>query len=145
MGLSIPSRVCATYCQQVSGHKLWDLDCDIWSGLWPSVCCCRWAYAMHFLELSVSSLCLSCEVLAMLVVEIGDHFHSCQRFLPSFRHFHRAAEQSNFCPCLAKETHEFFNNRGRKNHDSHRRDRIWRDFLHWIFRYFLQILGGLSY
>ena len=32
--------------------------------------------------------------------------------------------------------------RGRKNHDSHRRDRIWRDFLHWIFRYFLQILGG---
>ena len=28
---------------------------------------------------------------------------------------------------------------GRKNH---RRDRIWRDFLHWIFRYFLQILGG---
>ena len=36
-------------------------------------------------------------------------------------------------------------NQGRKNHDSHRRDRIWRDFLHWIFRYFLQILGGLSY
>ena len=34
---------------------------------------------------------------------------------------------------------------GRKNHDSHRRDRIWRDFLHWIFRYFLQILGGSSY
>ena len=32
-----------------------------------------------------------------------------------------------------------------KNHDSHRRDRIWRDFLHWIFRYFLQILGGSSY
>ena len=36
-------------------------------------------------------------------------------------------------------------NQGRKNHDSHRRDRIWRDFLHWIFRYFLQILGGSSY
>ena len=35
--------------------------------------------------------------------------------------------------------------RGRKNHDSHRRDRIRRDFLHWIFRYFLQILGGSSY
>ena len=34
---------------------------------------------------------------------------------------------------------------GRKNHDSHRRDRIRRDFLHWIFRYFLQILGGSSY
>ena len=34
---------------------------------------------------------------------------------------------------------------GRKSHDSHRRDRIWRDFLHWIFRYFLQILGGSSY
>ena len=34
---------------------------------------------------------------------------------------------------------------GRKNHDSHRRDRIWRDFLHWIFHYFLQILGGSSY
>ena len=34
---------------------------------------------------------------------------------------------------------------GRKNHDSHRRDRIWRDLLHWIFRYFLQILGGSSY
>ena len=31
---------------------------------------------------------------------------------------------------------------GRKNHDSHRRDRIWRDFLHWIFRYFL---GRLIY
>ena len=27
----------------------------------------------------------------------------------------------------------------------HRRDRIWRDFLHWIFRYFLRILGGSSY
>ena len=34
---------------------------------------------------------------------------------------------------------------GRKNRDSHRRDRIWCDFLHWIFRYFLQILGGSSY
>ena len=34
---------------------------------------------------------------------------------------------------------------GRKNHDSHRCDRIRRDFLHWIFRYFLQILGGSSY
>ena len=34
---------------------------------------------------------------------------------------------------------------GRKNHDSHRRDRVWREFLHWIFRYFLQILGGSSY
>ena len=34
---------------------------------------------------------------------------------------------------------------GRKNHDSHRRDRIWRDFLHRIFRYFLQILWGSSY
>ena len=34
---------------------------------------------------------------------------------------------------------------GRNNHDSHRRDRIRRDFLHWIFRYFLQILGGSSY
>ena len=33
----------------------------------------------------------------------------------------------------------------KKNHDSRRRDRIWRDFLHWIFRYFLQILGGSSY
>ena len=22
---------------------------------------------------------------------------------------------------------------------------IWRDFLHWIFLYFLQILGGSSY
>ena len=33
----------------------------------------------------------------------------------------------------------------RKNHDSHRRDRIWRDFLHWIFRYFLHILGASSY
>ena len=32
---------------------------------------------------------------------------------------------------------------GRKNHDSRRRDRIWHDFLHWTFRYFLQILGGL--
>ena len=30
----------------------------------------------------------------------------------------------------------------KKNHDSHRRDRIRRDFLHWIFRYFLQILGA---
>ena len=38
----------------------------------------------------------------------------------------------------------FLGNQGRKNHDSHRRDRIWRDFLHWIFRYFLQILGGLT-
>ena len=34
---------------------------------------------------------------------------------------------------------------GRKNHDSHKRNRIWRDFLHWIFRYFLQILGGSSW
>ena len=34
---------------------------------------------------------------------------------------------------------------GQKNHDSHRRDRIWRDFLHCFFRYFLQILGGSSY
>ena len=34
---------------------------------------------------------------------------------------------------------------GPKNRGSHRRDRIWRDFLHWIFRYFLWILGGLSY
>ena len=33
---------------------------------------------------------------------------------------------------------------GRKTHESHRRDRIWRDFLHWSFRYFLQI-GGSSY
>ena len=31
----------------------------------------------------------------------------------------------------------------RKNHDSHRRDRIWRDFLHWIFRYFLHFFWGL--
>ena len=38
---------------------------------------------------------------------------------------------------------DFF--RAEKNHDSHRRDRIWRDFLHWIFRCFLQILGGSSY
>ena len=30
-----------------------------------------------------------------------------------------------------------------RNHDSHRRDGIWRDFLHWIFRYFLQIFRGL--
>ena len=36
-------------------------------------------------------------------------------------------------------------NQGRKKHDSHRRDRIRRDFLHWIFRYFLQILGASSY
>ena len=36
-----------------------------------------------------------------------------------------------------------FRFRAERNHDSHRRDRIWRDFLHWIFRYFLQILGGL--
>ena len=36
------------------------------------------------------------------------------------------------------------NNRsqGRKDHDSHRRDRIWRDCLHRIFRHFLQILGA---
>ena len=34
---------------------------------------------------------------------------------------------------------------GRKNHDSHRRDRILRDFLHWSFRCFLQIFGGSSY
>ena len=38
---------------------------------------------------------------------------------------------------------------GPKNHDSHRCDSIWRDFLHWMFRrnfrYFLEILGGSSY
>ena len=49
-------------------------------------------------------------------------------------------------PCILSDSirsskpHRPRNCQGRKNHDSHRRDRIWRDFLHWIFRYFLQIL-----
>ena len=50
--------------------------------------------------------------------------------------------------CLQLElffTYNFSFFRAEKNHGSHRCDRIRRDFLHWIFRYFLQILGGSSY
>ena len=41
---------------------------------------------------------------------------------------------------LRIDSHEF---QGRKNHDSHRHDRIWRDFLHWIFSLLSPDLRGL--
>ena len=62
------------------------------------------------------------------------------------QHSHKAVsvfwQHATTCPPPPPKKKIF---KGRKNHDSHRRDRIRRDFLHWIVRYFLQILGGSSY